>query len=55
MSLKRNGVYLGDCLDIMGSLDTGSLDTGVIDMVLCDLPFGVTKNRNDKVIPPEKL
>jgi len=50
MSLKRNGVYLGDCLDIMGSLDTG-----VIDMVLCDLPFGVTKNRNDKVIPPEKL
>jgi len=50
MSLKRNGVYLGDCLDIMGSLDTG-----VIDMVLCDLRFGVTKNRNDKVIPPEKL
>jgi len=28
----------------------GSLDTGVIDMVLCDLPFGVTKNRNDKVV-----
>ena len=28
---------------------------GSVDMVLCDLPYGVTKNRWDTIIPPEKL
>ena len=26
-----------------------------IDMIFCDLPYGVTKNKWDSVIPPELL
>ena len=26
-----------------------------IDMILCDLPYGITKNKWDRMIPPEKL
>ena len=40
----------GDCLDLMQSIPDGS-----VDMVLCDLPYGVTRNRWDTVIPFEPL
>jgi hypothetical protein len=43
-------IYLGDCLDVMGSIPDGS-----IDLVLCDLPYGVTALRWDQVIPFEPL
>ena len=39
-------LYHGDCLEIMKDIPDGS-----IDMVLCDLPYGITQNRWDSVIP----
>lgn len=45
MSLESNRVYLGDCLELMKSLDSES-----IDMVLCDLPYGTTAASWDSVI-----
>lgn len=44
--LERNKAYQGDCLEIMKSIDDKS-----IDMILCDMPYGTTKNRWDKIIP----
>ena len=43
----RSGVdiYLGDCLQLMRDIPDKS-----IDMVLCDMPFGTTKNQWDSVI-----
>ena len=40
----------GDCLNLMQSIPDKS-----IDMILCDLPFGVTQNKADIVIPFEPL
>lgn len=40
----------GDCIELMKELPDKS-----IDMVLCDLPFGVTQNKWDKIIPFESL
>jgi len=36
----------GDCLELMRGIPDGS-----VDMVLCDLPYGTTRNRWDTVIP----
>lgn len=46
----RDKVYLGDCLDVMKGWDYGT-----IDMILADPPFGLTKNKWDKVIPVDKM
>ena len=40
----------GDCLEIMKDIPDGS-----IDLILCDLPYGTTKNKWDSVIPIDKL
>jgi len=40
----------GDCLDIMPTIPDAS-----VDMVLADLPYGVTENIWDKVIPLDRL
>ena len=40
----------GDCLELMKDI----LDTS-IDMILCDLPYGTTRNKWDSVIPLNKL
>jgi DNA modification methylase len=40
----------GDCLDIMPTIPDGS-----VDMVLADLPYGVTQNHWDQVIPFDQL
>jgi len=40
----------GDCLDIMPTIPDGS-----VDMVMADLPYGVTQNQWDKVIPLDRL
>jgi site-specific DNA-methyltransferase (adenine-specific) len=45
-----NTCHLADCMDIMPNIPSGS-----IDLILCDLPFGVTKNKWDSVIPFDKL
>lgn len=43
-------LYNGDCMHIMPEIPDGS-----IDMILCDLPYGVTKNKWDVVIPFDLL
>jgi site-specific DNA-methyltransferase (adenine-specific) len=40
----------GDCLELMGQVPDGS-----VDMILCDLPYGTTRNKWDSVIPFEPL
>ena len=46
-----NGVfYVGDCFDVMRSLSDGAAD-----MVLCDLPYGTTRNKWDSILPLEEL
>ena len=45
-----NRLFEGDCLEYMNKIPDGS-----VDMILCDLPYGVTKNPWDVVIPPDKL
>ena len=40
----------GDCLELMKEIPDTS-----IDMILCDLPYGTTKNKWDSVIPLNKL
>ena len=43
-------LYNGDCLEKMQDIPDAS-----IDMILCDLPYGVTNNKLDIVIPFDKL
>ena len=43
-------ILYGDCLDIMPTIPDVS-----VDMVLADLPYGVTANEWDKVIPLDRL
>ena len=40
----------GDCLDLMKDIPDKS-----VDMILCDLPYGTTANKWDKVIQSDKL
>lgn len=40
------GLHLGDCLSLMQQIPEHS-----IDMVLCDLPYSITSNRWDSMIP----
>lgn len=48
--LQLNEVYLGDCLEVMNSIDDHT-----IDMVLCDLPYGITSCKWDTPIDLELL
>ena len=43
-------LFCGDCLKLMPSIPDGS-----VDMVLADLPYGVTANHWDSVIPMTEL
>lgn len=43
-------LYNGDCLEIMKNIPDKS-----IDLILCDLPYGTTKNKWDSIIPLDKL
>ena len=43
-------LYNGDCLEIMKVIEDKSMD-----MILCDLPYGCTKNKWDIIIPFDKL
>lgn len=40
----------GDCLELMESIPDKS-----VDMILCDLPYGTTANKWDKIIDSEKM
>lgn len=48
----RNYDYIeqGDCLELMKGIPDGS-----VDMILCDLPYGTTRNKWDAVIPLDLL
>lgn len=43
-------LYNKDCMGVLPMIDDKS-----IDLILCDLPYGTTKNEWDKVIPYDKL
>ena len=48
--MKDIELWHGDCLELMKDIPDGS-----VDMILCDLPYGVTKNKWDSVIPFDPL
>ena len=50
--VKTNNIHLikGDCLEVMKNIKDNS-----IDMILCDLPYGTTRNKWDTIIPLDKL
>lgn len=43
-------LHNGDCIEVMKNIPDKS-----VDMILCDLPYGVTKNKWDIPIPFDKL
>ena len=48
--IELNKIYNQDCLEGMKFIEDKS-----IDMILCDLPYGTTKNKWDIIIPFEPL
>lgn len=50
ITIGNNKLYLGDCLEIMKQFPDKS-----IDMILCDLPYGTTRNAWDIAIPLNAL
>lgn len=48
--IEKNKIHFGDCLQLMPEIDDGS-----IDMILCDLPYGTTRNKWDCQIDLIKL
>lgn len=50
MESSQYSLRLGDCLELMKSIHDSS-----VDMILCDLPYGTTKNKWDAVIPFDPL
>ena len=49
--MKRNEIYLGDCLELMPK----HVEDKSIDMIFCDLPYGTTKCKWDVIIPFDRL
>lgn len=49
---KDSSIWLmqGDCLERMKEIADGS-----VDMILCDLPYGTTRNKWDSIIPLENI
>lgn len=45
-----NKVTQEDCLEVMKGIEDKS-----IDMILCDLPYGTTRNKWDSIIPLGEL
>ena len=46
LEVENNSLILGDCLEVMPKISEQS-----VDLILCDLPYGRTKNKWDTVIP----
>lgn len=49
-NIEPSNIYCGDCLSIMPKIADKS-----VSLILCDLPFGTTKNKWDTIIPFEPL
>lgn len=47
---RESILWNGDCLELMKNIPDKS-----VDMILCDLPYGTTKNKWDSIIPINKL
>lgn len=50
MFLEKNKLYNADCLSILPTFQKETFD-----LILCDLPYGVTKNSWDSIIPLDEL
>jgi site-specific DNA-methyltransferase (adenine-specific) len=50
INIENNTLILGDCLEVMPKIKEHS-----VDFILCDLPYGRTKNKWDTIIPFDKL
>ena len=48
--MELNKIYNEDCLEGMKRIPDGS-----VDMILCDLPYGTTRNKWDTIIPLDEL
>ena len=48
--MKTNIIYNKDCIEGMKELPDES-----VDMILCDLPYGTTACKWDKVLPLDEL
>ena len=48
--MELNRIYNEDCLEGMKRIPDKS-----VDMILCDLPYGTTRNKWDSVIPLDLL
>ena len=48
--MSNINIQQGDCLELMQQIQNKS-----IDMILCDLPYGTTKNKWDNIIPLDTL
>ena len=48
--LRESILWNGDCLELMKNIPDKS-----VDMILCDLPYGTTRNKWDSIIPINKL
>ena len=48
--MSKYKLYQGDCLEVMKDIEDGS-----VDLILCDLPYGVTRNHWDSEISLDSL
>ena len=48
--MDKLNLYLGDCLEVKMDIPNKS-----IDVILCDLPYGTTRNKWDNIIPFNRL
>lgn len=48
--MENINLFHGDCLEVMKDIPDKS-----VDMILCDLPYGQTRNKWDSIIPFEEL
>lgn len=48
--MSKIELWQGNCLELMKNIKDKS-----VDMILCDLPYGTTRNKWDSVIPFEPL
>lgn len=47
---NESGLFIGDCLQVLPYVQDGS-----VDMILCDLPYGTTRNPWDSIIDLDTL
>jgi site-specific DNA-methyltransferase (adenine-specific) len=48
--VRRSVLFHDDCFNILSNIENES-----VDLILCDLPYGTTKNKWDSTVPLDKL